>query len=163
MLTHKMNTWVISPPEIFGDFSSVDGESWNPELFVYAFEGPAEVISIDNTMLSKYYNNLVESKDWNEFTELLSIAIPGFSGKTISTKESISSNFVEKKFQAGSIIVPEGQILTTAYIIKHGTCKVFSTGIPKLLKDEEDDQEVIMTWENLKNNKGYFSDTTNHF
>jgi len=81
MLTHKINTRVVSPPEIFGDFSSIGNEQWNPEIYVYAFEGPADVICIDNAMLSEYYSTLVKSKDRSEFTEFLTLTIPGFSGR----------------------------------------------------------------------------------
>jgi hypothetical protein len=48
MLTHKMNTRVLQVGEMFGNFSSIGQDSWK-DLYVYAYEGQAEVISIDNS------------------------------------------------------------------------------------------------------------------
>jgi hypothetical protein len=55
-------------------------------------------------------------------------------------------------------------VLKKAFIIKQGTCKIVSSGIPKLITDEEENDDVIVTRENLKNkNNGFFSETTNTF
>lgn len=107
MLTHKMNTRVLQVGEMFGNFSSIGQDSWK-DLYVYAYEGQAEVISIDNSQMEKYYLTVVESKDRSEFSEFLTLAVPGFSGRQIVSKEKISKCFYEKKFNAGAIIAPEG-------------------------------------------------------
>ena len=46
-LTFQMSTKIIHPPEIFGDFSSLDRESWD-NLFAYAYEGTADLIAINH-------------------------------------------------------------------------------------------------------------------
>lgn len=107
MLTHKMNTWVLQVGEMFGNFSSIGQEQWK-DLYVYAYEGQAEVISIDNSSLEKYYQTVIESKDRSEFSEFLTLTVPGFSGRLISSKEKISKCFYEKWFTAGAILASEG-------------------------------------------------------
>ena len=119
MLTHKMNSRIILPPELFGDCSALGWDTWNG-LYAYAFEGPADLISIDYSLLKAFYKRVTETREKIDFTDFLNIAIPGFSGRLLSSKEKIGKCFFERKFVAGTIIANEGAILNEAYIIKKG-------------------------------------------
>lgn len=49
-----MNTWVLNPPELFGDLSAVGGQSWQ-DLYAYAFEGDVEVLVLDYDKVHHLY------------------------------------------------------------------------------------------------------------
>lgn len=51
-----------------------------------------------------------ENWDRSDFTEFLSISIPGFASWLLSSKEKISKMFVEEWFVAGTAIAVEGHV-----------------------------------------------------
>ena len=104
-----MNTRVLTAPELFGDMSAVGGKSWT-DLYAYAFEGDVELLVLDYEKVHHLYQKVSEYKERSDFTEFLSISIPGFASRLSSSKEKISKLFYEKKFVAGTAIAVEGHV-----------------------------------------------------
>lgn len=102
-----MNTWILKPPELFGDLSAVGGHTWG-DLYAYAFEGSVEILSFDYDKVHHLFQRVSENREKSDFTEFLSVSIPGFASRLSSSKEKISKLFYEKKFVAGTVIAIEG-------------------------------------------------------
>ncbi len=71
--------------------------------------------------------------------------------------------FVQKSYVAGQVLIRENTVLTEAFIIKVGQCKIVSSSI-----FNDNDEEDFENYEEDpsktgKTDKGYFSSTTNEF
>lgn len=68
------------------------------------------MIVIDYDKVHHLYEKMSENWDWTDFTEFLSISIPGFASRLLSSKDKISKMFTEEWFVAGTAIAVEGHV-----------------------------------------------------
>ena len=97
MLSYKMDTRVIEPPEVLGDLTCLEKSPWLG-LYAYGAEEENEVIVISKEKLRALYSKTTSQKGHQAKITLLEKAIPLFKQRLTSIKNKLAALFEEKEF-----------------------------------------------------------------
>lgn len=124
----------MSPGSTFGDFFEAKGRFFKPQCVVSMSE-TLKTIMILNSDLKKLFAKIMTPENiklvrGNISTDVL----------THNMMKKVSRCFYERVFPPGKVIISEGQQLKYIYIIKSGTCEVYSKQNPLKNRKQDDEQ-----------------------
>ena len=124
----------LQPGSTFGDFLEAKGRVFKPQCVV-AMSETLKTITIADADLKKLFAKILTPENIKLVRGQISTEV-----LTHNTVKKVSRCFNEREFPSGKTIITEGQKMKNIYIVKSGTCEVFSTQNPlrsNRLNDEE--------------------------
>ena len=114
----------LQPGSTFGDFMEAKARVFKPQCVV-AMSETLKTIMIVNQDLKRLFAKILTPENIKLVRGQISTDMI-----THNTMKKISRCFNEREFPPGKVIITEGETLKSIYIIKSGTCEVYSNENP---------------------------------
>jgi CRP-like cAMP-binding protein len=118
----------LAPGSICGDYYILNGKRWRP----------ANVVAIEESSVAEFSANtlhqlILEENSNQQFRALISFlkdTIPEYELLSRHSQERLAQFFKERTFYPGQLLINEGAMASSAYLISEGVCDVVSFNTP---------------------------------